>query len=73
MNFAVVPFVVVIGLASIAYVVSGRKWFTGPVRNIDTIVREEDGRVIHQTKRIVLISEDENPELEELDTRPAPL
>ncbi|CEG68328.1 hypothetical protein RMATCC62417_04617 [Rhizopus microsporus] len=35
MNFAIVPFVIVIGLAILAYMVSGRKWFTGPVRNVE--------------------------------------
>lgn len=36
MNFAIIPFAFVIGLATLAYLVSGRKWFTGPIRNIDT-------------------------------------
>ncbi|KAG1152130.1 hypothetical protein G6F37_008059 [Rhizopus arrhizus] len=35
MNFAIIPFVFVIGLSTLAYLVSGRKWFTGPVRNVD--------------------------------------
>lgn len=35
MNFAIVPFVIVIGLAILAYMVSGRKWFTGPIRNVE--------------------------------------
>lgn len=35
MNFAVVPFVFVIGLASLVYVISGRKWFTGPIRDLE--------------------------------------
>ncbi|CAO3692699.1 unnamed protein product [Rhizopus stolonifer] len=35
MNFAIIPFFFVIGLATVAYLVSGRKWFTGPIRNID--------------------------------------
>ncbi|KAI9471838.1 MAG: amino acid permease-domain-containing protein [Benjaminiella poitrasii] len=61
MNFAAIPFVFVIGLASLVYVISGRKWFTGPVRNIDTVtIRKEDGQVIHETRRVVLLSEDDS-------------
>ncbi|KAG1464281.1 hypothetical protein G6F46_000895 [Rhizopus delemar] len=36
MNFAIIPFAFVIGLSTLAYLISGRKWFTGPIRNIDT-------------------------------------
>ncbi|KAI9252669.1 amino acid/polyamine transporter I [Sporodiniella umbellata] len=36
MNFAIIPFVFVMGISISAYLISGRKWFTGPVRNIDT-------------------------------------
>lgn len=60
MNFAIIPFAFVIGLASLVYAFSGRKWFTGPVRNIDTvIIREEDGRVIQETRKVILLSEDD--------------
>lgn len=60
MNFAIIPFAFVIGLASLVYAFSGRNWFTGPVRNIDTVVvREEDGKVIQETRRVVLLSEDD--------------
>ncbi|KAI7887610.1 amino acid permease-domain-containing protein [Mucor mucedo] len=60
MNFAIAPFAFVIGLASLVYAFSGRNWFTGPVRNIDTVVvREEDGKVIQETRRIVLLSEND--------------
>jgi hypothetical protein len=59
MNFALIPFAFVIGLATLVYAFSGRKWFTGPVRNIDTFtVREEDGKVIQETRRVVLITEE---------------
>lgn len=61
MNFAIIPFAFVIGLASLVYAFSGRKWFTGPVRNIDTvIIREEDGQVIQETRRVVLLSENDD-------------
>ncbi|KAF1804601.1 amino acid permease-domain-containing protein [Mucor lusitanicus] len=61
MNFAIIPFAFVIGLASLVYAISGRKWFTGPVRNIDTvIIREEDGQVIQETRRVVLLSENDD-------------
>lgn len=61
MNFAIIPFAFVIGLASLVYAFSGRKWFTGPVRNIDTvIIREEDGQVIKETRRVVLLSENDD-------------
>ncbi|KAI8639817.1 amino acid/polyamine transporter I [Parasitella parasitica] len=61
MNFAIIPFVFVIGIASLVYAISGRKWFTGPVRNIDTVViREEDGQVIQETRRVVLLSENDS-------------
>ncbi|KAI7901031.1 amino acid permease-domain-containing protein [Cokeromyces recurvatus] len=61
MNFAIIPFVVVIGLASFVYLISGRKWFTGPVRDIDTItIRKEDGQIIHETRRVILLSEDDD-------------
>lgn len=47
------------------YAISGRKWFTGPVRNVDTVVvREEDGVVIQETKRVVLIHEDDDEAIE---------
>lgn len=60
MNFAIAPFAFVIGLASLVYAFSGRNWFTGPVRNIDTVVvREEDGKVIQETRRVVLLSEND--------------
>lgn len=60
MNFAIIPFAFVIGLATLVYAFSGRKWFTGPLRNIDTVVvREEDGKVIQETRRVVLLSEDD--------------
>ncbi|KAI8973865.1 amino acid/polyamine transporter I [Pilobolus umbonatus] len=62
MNFAIIPFAFVIGLASIVYLVSGRKWFTGPIRNIDTmVVREVDGQVIQETRRVVVVTEDSPP------------
>jgi hypothetical protein len=65
MNFAIIPFAFVIGLASLVYAVSGRKWFTGPVRNVDTVVvREEDGVVIQETRRVVLIHEDDDEAIE---------
>lgn len=65
MNFAIIPFAFVIGLASLVYAISGRKWFTGPVRNIDTVlVREEDGVVIQETRRVVLIHEDDDEVVE---------
>jgi len=61
MNFAIIPFAFVIGLASLVYAFSGRKWFTGPVRNIDTvIIREEGGQVIQETRRVVLLSENDD-------------
>lgn len=61
MNFAIIPFAFVIGLSSLVYAFSGRKWFTGPVRNIDTvIIREEDGQVIKETRRVVLLSENDD-------------
>lgn len=54
MNFALIPFAFVIGLATLVYAFSGRKWFTGPVRNIDpVIVCEEDSKVIQETNRDV--------------------
>lgn len=60
MNFAIAPFAFVIGLASLVYAFSGRNWFTGPVRNVDTVVvREEDGKVIQETRRVVLLSEND--------------
>lgn len=46
MNFSVVPFVFVIGLASLVYAVSGRKWFTGPVRDLDSITVVEEQVVV---------------------------
>lgn len=70
MNFALIPFAFVIGLATIVYAVSGRKWFTGPVRNIDSvIVREEDGKVVQETRRVVLLSEDDVGEQYEVTTQ----
>ncbi|KAG2199195.1 hypothetical protein INT46_008501 [Mucor plumbeus] len=61
MNFAIIPFAFVIGLASLVYAFSGRKWFTGPVRNIDTvIIREEDGQVIQEIRRVVILSENDD-------------
>lgn len=70
MNFAIIPFAFVIGLASIVYAISGRKWFTGPVRNIDTVVvREEDGKVIQETRRVVLLSEDDMIEQHEIGSQ----
>jgi hypothetical protein len=70
MNFALIPFAFVIGLATIVYAVSGRKWFTGPVRNIDTVVvREEDGKVIQETRRVVLLNEDDVGEQHEFSSQ----
>lgn len=67
MNFAIIPFGFIIGLASVVYAVSGRKWFTGPVRNIDTVVvREEDGKVIQETRRVVLLNEDDTIDQREI-------
>ncbi|KAI9355463.1 amino acid/polyamine transporter I [Pilaira anomala] len=60
MNFAIIPFAFVIGLASIVYAISGRKWFTGPVRNIDTVV---------ETRRVVLLSEDDMIEQHEIGSQ----
>jgi hypothetical protein len=61
MNFAIIPFAFVIGLASLVYAFSGRKWFTGPVRNIDTvIIREEDGQVIQEIRKVIILSENDD-------------
>lgn len=58
MNFALIPFAFVIGLATLVYAFSGRKWFTGPVRNIDSvIVCKEDSEVIQENCRVVLLNE----------------
>lgn len=58
MNFALIPFAFVIGLATLVYAFSGRRWFTGLVRNIDpVIICEEDSKVIQETRRDVLLNE----------------
>ncbi|KAI8381066.1 amino acid permease-domain-containing protein [Radiomyces spectabilis] len=70
MNFAIVPFAAVIGIASLVYVFSGRKWFTGPVRNIDTIiVQEENGKVIRETRRVILSDEADLADCDEIGSQ----
>ncbi|KAI8356178.1 amino acid/polyamine transporter I [Blakeslea trispora] len=60
MNFAVIPFVFIIGLASLVYVISGRKWFTGPIRYIDlAAVQTENGEVIQGTQRMIMVGDDD--------------
>lgn len=59
MNFAVVPFVFVIGLATLVYAVSGHKWFTGPVRDLDSITVIEEP-IVQNTPSIIVLEEDED-------------
>ncbi|CAO3691997.1 unnamed protein product [Umbelopsis ramanniana] len=45
MNYAILPFVVIMGASTLYYMLFARKWFTGPVRVVDgeqVILEEED-------------------------------
>lgn len=45
MNYAILPFVVIMGTSTLYYLIFARKWFTGPVRVVDgeqVILDEED-------------------------------
>ncbi|KAI9288839.1 amino acid/polyamine transporter I [Umbelopsis sp. AD052] len=45
MNYAILPFVVIMGASTLYYYLFARKWFTGPVRVVDgeqVILEEED-------------------------------
>ncbi|KAL0079629.1 amino acid/polyamine transporter I [Phycomyces blakesleeanus] len=44
MNYAVIPFVVIMAFSTGYYMIWGRKWFTGPVRVVDgeEVILEED-------------------------------
>jgi hypothetical protein len=45
MNYAILPFVVIMGSSTLYYMFFARKWFTGPVRVVDgeqVILEEED-------------------------------
>ncbi|KAI8375006.1 amino acid/polyamine transporter I [Choanephora cucurbitarum] len=56
MNFAVIPFAFIIGLASLVYAISGRRWFTGPIRYIDLDdVQAGDEKV----QRMVMVGDDD--------------
>ncbi|KAI8981766.1 amino acid/polyamine transporter I [Mycotypha africana] len=63
MNFAIIPVVFIIGLATIVYCVSGRKWFTGPIRDIDSeTLREENGVTISEPGRITVLMNEHGEE-----------
>jgi amino acid transporter len=44
MNYAILPFVVIMGASTLYYYLFARKWFTGPVRVVDgqTVILEEE-------------------------------